>query len=139
MKLEKKKHNEYKARFYWGDDKKNMWIELAIIPQEDMDAFRKSCISTIIDFPKDPETGRMQRVETPKFDEKKFMELVLEKSIISWGNFDLEGEQLECTLENKKMLVNDVDGFGDFYAKAIKTLMEDHKKKFGGTSKRKNS
>ena len=138
MDLKVRRQKDYSAKFHWGGDKKKMWIKLRMMTDEERQKIVKDATVVHIDFPLHPKTGKMQRVETREIDEKKLMEALVDSQLVEWGNFTLEGKELDCTLENKLSLIENVDGFAQFYAESITALKKDSEEAFGGTSASKN-
>jgi hypothetical protein len=138
FKLEDEKRENYKAKFYWENDKDKMWIELVVIPDEEINDIVKKHTKVLIDFALHPETKRMVRVETPVVNYEKITDEMIDKGWVGWGNFTLNGKELDFTFENKKLLIGKVKGFEKFYSDSVNTITADFKERFGSKEKRKN-
>jgi len=135
---DKRKQKNYSAKFYF-DDSKESGIELRVITQEEQRAAYDELVVEEIDFARDPELNRLVKVRTPKFVNKELEEWIIDRTIVNWFGIFIDDKELECTKENKLMLMRDYEAFSEFYESSMQTLKEDAEKTFGGTSIAKNS
>ena len=128
------------GRFWWDGDQEKMWIELASITDEERAEIAAQCTKTHIDFPINPKTGKLQRLESKTTDDAAIVDLLLDRMLVDWGNFNVDGrDEFPCTLENKKFLIENVDGFAKFYSESVRSFMDDIIQQYGSTSATKNS
>lgn len=144
MDLVLKEQEQYRARFYWGNDEENMWIDLVFLTDEEKREIRKECTRHHVDFPKDPETKQMVRVESDILDTEKMIDTLLDRTLEKWGNYKVNGKELECNFANKKLLIEKAENkdgqkFAQFYAESLVHLTKDAKETFGSKEATKNS
>lgn len=139
MELKIKKKAQYEATFYWDGDTDKMWIKLVVPTVEEVKAINEECTKSVVDFQPNPRKGnRMERIDSSIVDEDKRSDMILDVTLVEWGNFDVNGKKLDCTLENKKFLIEQAEGFSEFYVQSSMTLTADYVKRFGSKSEAKN-
>ena len=128
----------YSAKFYF-DESKESGVELRVIPYEEQRAAYDELVVEEIDFARDPELNKLVKVRTPRFTNKDLEEWIIDRTIVSWFGIFIDEEEVECTKENKLLLMKDYEAFSDFYETSMKALKEDSDAVFGSTSIAKNS
>ena len=140
MDFKTKKEEIYTAKFFYAANGKGAFIELKTTTNERLREFRAECTEELIEYPIHQESGQMKRVVSYPFNEQEFLNMILDESICTWGGWSVDGgPDLECTLENKVMLVSKFPDFAKFYTKSLNKHSKDAKKKFGSKSVVKNS
>lgn len=100
-----------------SDDKGGVTIRLA--NSEILDEIAKRCTKTKFEY------RRGQRFEITTVDEELKGEILWNYVIIDWsGLFDLQGNDIPCTKENKLMLMKKSVKFSSFVSKSVEALSE---------------
>lgn len=58
-------------------------------------------------------------------DDEKYNTMLYDYCIVDWKNVVVDGKELECTKENKLLLVNNSNDFCQFVLKHLETLSEE--------------
>lgn len=113
------------VRFFWGNGDDAMWIDMSLRPaieavfsevgDKNLTALK---LFNLFQRPKGGYTSeQLERIH-----------MVFDKSICDWGNITVDGENLDCTFLNKLRMVEQVEGFMNFYMKSLQKLIADYQK-----------
>jgi hypothetical protein len=98
-------------------------VQLRALTDEDWRAIRKRTTKKRTEYVR--VDGVPERFEYEEVDNDLQNRLFYDHLICGWENFfDRHGQPIECTLENKLLLINSSRRFARFVTEALKTLAE---------------
>jgi hypothetical protein len=102
-------HPEHKAR-----------IQVRVLPVEELEKIRKKTVKRKIEY------RRGQRFEVEKVDEEQSQKLTWDYCIVNWeGILDHNEAPIECTTENKLLLMRGAPKFAGWVTDCIDQLNQD--------------
>lgn len=134
----KKKVQDFTAKFYFPGSSKKSGVELRLITDEMRRDAYKVLVTEDVDFALHPVTHRLTKVVTPIFKNRDLEDWNIDTMIASWWGISIDGEEVECTKDNKVMLYREYPEFCAFVDESEKALKESAEKSFGGASEIKN-
>jgi len=118
------------ARFYWPASKKTEWVDLRNIPIAEIRKLRKQAVAKNVEYYRpDNSEEKPFRYEVESIDDEKFNEILWDYQIADWHILDLNGEKIECNLENKLKLMGHSIEFAEWVVKCLNQLAIDEQKK----------
>jgi len=91
---------------------------------ETMTKIREEASSKKVEYKKVGKRGGLQRFEYIDFDEAKMKELLWDYAIVDWqGFYQPGGEEIDCTKENKILLMKKIPKFFAFIDKCLEILI----------------
>ena len=109
------------------------------IEEDDMKAVAEEYVTVKHEFAHNPVTNRLERVEWTEEDSVQKTLALGARLILEWENVEIDGEPVECTDENKRILLGKSVEFREFYTEAINGITAQVRKDFGGAEPSKNS
>jgi hypothetical protein len=106
--------------FYNGEDKKDGWVALRTLTVEKLQDISKACTTIVY---KKRRGGRREREEV--VDEKKSSRMQWDYIITGWGKTTDDGVELECTTDNKLLLMNKSPQFAMMIGEYLDSLNEE--------------
>lgn len=105
----------------------------------DLEEIEKEYVTVHHTFAHNPVTNRLERVEWTEEDSVQKILALGARLIVEWENVEINGEQKECTDENKRILLGQSPEFRDFYTEAVNGITKQVEKDFGSVDNSKNS
>jgi hypothetical protein len=116
------------VKFYYGKGKKE-WVELRNIPLSEVRKIKETCVTTEVEYWRpDGSSERPHRYEVDKSDIQKLDSMLWDYQIADWCLLDNDGNAIDCTLENKLLLMGHSTEFLEWVLDCLKTLAEDEQK-----------
>ena len=121
------------AWFDYGEDAR---VLIRPHDQSAIDAIRKECTKEKVEYKRMGRGGRLQRIEYMDTDDKKIRDMIHDYCILDWEGFvDDAGGKIECTTDNKILLMNGSPEFYNFVDEALETMLSDRDKEVKGAEK----
>lgn len=115
-------------------------IKLRMPGDDDLTAARKESVKTWHEFQPNPARKNMlERVPCEEIDNETFMLALASNLIDEWEEVKWDGEVLECTDENKRMLMRESPAFRKWYTEAMDELTKKVVEEYGSNDPSKNS
>ncbi len=103
--------------FWFGDDEKNGGVCLRVCAGEDVRRLERLTTKP------GKEYKRGNRYEYKIVDNKKYDELLWDFCVVDWRKVDIDGKvNVECTRENKMILMSKSVEFASFVGRCMETL-----------------
>jgi hypothetical protein len=123
-----------KVKFNFNEEDDSSGVELRFISNEDQfDLYDKSNEDRV-EYVVHPSTKKLTRVDSKKYDQDGFTESFIDMLIVSWWGMFLDGEEVECTPENKIKLYKEQKEFAAFVDAKREAINELAVESFGGNS-----
>lgn len=129
---------ELKVKFYFDEEAKDSGVELKFITDEERQNAQHLLVKEDIDFPVHPDTKKLIKVVTPKFEVEELEAWFLDTLIASWWGMWLDDEEVKCTKENKVKLYKEQEVFRDFIDEKHNKLKQLVVESYGSSSNEKN-
>jgi hypothetical protein len=114
------------ARFPYNESE---WIEVRNINIAKIKEFRKKVVKKKIEY------KRGQRFEYEETDDELMNALMWDYQIVDWNIQTTDGEEIECTKENKVLMMEYSPEFADFFVECIDQLRRDEAKQVEDSEK----
>lgn len=131
------------SRFFFDGkteaDPKSEYVDLKIASDAEVNEMRKAAgIKQKIEYLENSKTHKKERseyLETSEENMEKLNELINDFAIESWRLFDQNGDEIPCTLENKKLLMAKSPKFSTFVANNLTIMREEQEKAYNKETK----
>ena len=125
---------------YWFDyvsgEPKEGRVKIRVLDGDDVRVIEKATQKKGVEY-KGPR-GARQRFEFTDVDAALAHEMQIDLSIVEWENTSFNGKKLDCTKENKIMMVLKVPQFRKIYTDGIEKINNDDLDAYGTTDEVKN-
>lgn len=117
------------TRFNYPDSEGEEWVELRLVSAEKMDEFRKELkIKPKSKYIVNTLSKKMETVQDIDIPDEKIAalgDLYIDYQISNWNLVEPDGEEIPCTLENKKILMNGEPMFNAWVTARLNKLQGD--------------
>lgn len=117
------------TRFNYPDAEGDEWVELRLVSAEKMDEFRKELkIKPKSKYIVNTLSKRMETVQDIDIPDEKIAalgDLYIDYQISAWNLVEPDGEEIPCTLENKKILMSGEPMFNAWVTARLNKLQGD--------------
>lgn len=109
------------TRFYWEEPKENEegeYVDLRLAPNSVQNDFRKKCGIALRTEYRETKKRGVQRLEYVDADQAKLFRLndmLVDYNIVDWNLKDTEGNEIECSAENKLLLIKNHPPFENWF------------------------
>jgi len=119
------------AKFFWLDEDGNEtgeWVEFRIASDEDTDKMRREAgVKLAVEYKRVGKGGpqRFDYINTSEENLEKFTRLVNIHTIVSWYLLDKNGNEIECTPENRNRFIRESPMFSEWAADCLEKMRAD--------------
>jgi hypothetical protein len=115
-------------------------IKIKVPGDSDVKAAREKAVKVWYEFHPNPAKGNaLERVECRDLDQQDFLLAIANEVILDWEGITFDGKDLECTDENKNLLMTQSPPFQKWLSECADALAKSVQERFGSDDPSKNS